>query len=226
MRILVIQPDQKCDLARFRDWIDADFIERGPHEVPENTDGADALIVLGGEMGDGDDDQYPWLQNIRNLLRVAHDANVPTLGVCLGSQLLASTFGGQVERGEHGFEVGVIEVTKVAEDPLLEGIPDTFLAGSMHQDAITRLPEGATLLATGSLYPHQAFRYGSSWGVQFHPELSPDVYERWMNEITSMSERTRERFHAGLEDFRANDEAIARANSHLAKNFMDYIARG
>lgn len=146
--------------------------------------------------------------------------------MCLGSQLLASTFGGQVERGEHGFEVGVIEVTKVAEDPLLEGIPDTFLAGSMHQDAITRLPEGATLLATGSLYPHQAFRYGSSWGVQFHPELSPDVYERWMNEITSMSERTRERFHAGLEDFRANDEAIARANSRLAKNFMDYIARG
>jgi GMP synthase (glutamine-hydrolysing) len=91
--------------------------------VPAAT-GADGLIVLGGPMGARDDDRAPWLPATRGLLRRAAEARAPTLGICLGAQLLALGCGGQVESGAHGCHIGPVwETIDVPDDPLLSGLP-------------------------------------------------------------------------------------------------------
>lgn len=148
------------------------------------------LIVLGGRQNAYD----PSLVPVAELLREATAAAVPTLGVCLGAQLLATSHGGNVEVGAPaGPERGVITVRTrpgAESDAVLGGVVETFgreiLAVSMHDDAITDLPVGATWLASSRQYPYQAFRLGSALGVQFHPEVDAPTYARWLNRETGV----------------------------------------
>lgn len=143
----------------------------------------DGLVVLGGPMGALDDDVAPWLPPTRRLLAEAVLAGVPTLGVCLGGQLLAAATGGSVERGAAGPEIGVCEVAltpAAGGDPVFAGLPQRAAVGQWHYDAITALPPDAELLAASAAYPHQAFRVGvAAWGVQFHPELTGELSALW-----------------------------------------------
>src|SRR5689334_15579054 len=66
---------------------------------PESLAGYDGLIVMGGPMSVGDDDRHPWLGAERALIARAIDVDLPTLGVCLGSQLIAAVAGASVARG-------------------------------------------------------------------------------------------------------------------------------
>lgn len=107
---------------------------------------------------------------------------MPTLGICLGAQLMTLACGGAVERGEHGLEVGATEIVPLPAadaDPLFAGIGPA-LAVQYHGDAMTRLPAGAVRLATGDPYPNQAYRLGErAWAVQFHPEATPEIFTEW-----------------------------------------------
>lgn len=140
------------------------------------------LLVLGGDMAAWEDDVAPWLPATRALLAAAVRAELPTLGICLGAQLLATATGGAVERGGVGLEIGAVEIRPLppaVADPLL---PVTAVSAlTYHRDAVTGLPPDAELLATGDVYPVQAFRVGTcAWGVQYHPEVSVPGFERWM----------------------------------------------
>jgi GMP synthase-like glutamine amidotransferase len=156
--------------------------------TPATLDPAyDALVVMGGAMGVPDvTTTHPWLGAELALLRDAVARGVPTLGVCLGAQLLAAACGGSVERGRIGPELGLrrVHLTDAAEaDPLLHGLPRVAPAVQWHFDEIVTLPPGATLLASSPMYPHQAFRVGErAWGVQFHPEAGPSMVARWARE--------------------------------------------
>jgi GMP synthase-like glutamine amidotransferase len=137
-------------------------------------------------MAAWEDDVAPWLPGTRRLLRMAVDAGLPTLGVCLGSQLLALACEGTVERGAAGPEYGGCEVRilpEAAADPLLG--PLSVAPGGLvsvvqwHSDAVTALPPGAVLLADSPDYT-QAFRVGAcAWGVQFHIETTTEMVARW-----------------------------------------------
>jgi GMP synthase-like glutamine amidotransferase len=139
-------------------------------------------------MAAWEDEAAPWLVTTRRLLAEAVERAVPTLGICLGAQLLALATGGAVERGTRGLEVGLVPITltpDAATDPLLgpvaKELGEGFAVAHWHQDAITRLPPGAVLLATGERYPHQAFRLGErAWGLQYHPEVSAEDWAQWM----------------------------------------------
>ncbi len=92
----------------------------GDH-LPENLDGYQALISLGGEMGALDDDVAPWLPATRALLAAAVRDRTPTLGICLGSQLLAAATGGTRRVGQDGPEIGAYLTAKrdaADDDPL------------------------------------------------------------------------------------------------------------
>ncbi len=142
-----------------------------------------ALVVLGGGYLPDDDDRAPWLAPTRSLVAQALDAGVPMLGICLGGQMLASVAGGAVEADCGRPEFGSTRIrlaTTSAADPLFVGLPEEVTAIEHHVDEISRLPAGATLLASSDQCAHQAFRVGErAWGVQFHPEASADDVAGW-----------------------------------------------
>jgi GMP synthase (glutamine-hydrolysing) len=187
--VLIVENDPGSGPGRLLHWLD----ERGSSAVvvrawsgepiPASADGYGALILLGGGMLPDADDESPWLPGERELLRTTtEDGRVPVLGICLGAQLLAHTFGGEV-RGKYGLpEKGVTELSLLPgaeDDPLLAGLPPTVRAIESHQDQITRLPADAVPLMSSERCRHQMLRIGRSWGVQFHPEVAPDRVRRW-----------------------------------------------
>jgi GMP synthase (glutamine-hydrolysing) len=144
--------------------------------VPEALE-ADGVVVLGGGMGVYEADRYPHLRDEMRLLRTAVESRTPILGICLGSQLLAAALGGAVgkaPRKEIGWH-GVHLLEGAATDALFAGAPRRFTAFHWHGDAFT-LPERAVALASSTMTPLQAFRFGPrAWGIQFHLEVDAEV---------------------------------------------------
>lgn len=232
LQILVIQPDPLDDLHRFRDWLESEMTELetlrpyAGDSIPSDIN-IDALIVLGGSMGVMDVDRFPWLADVGALMRRTVDDGIPTLGICLGAQILADALGGDVRKGKHGIEAGVVKVAWSPDsigDHLVDGLPQPFVAGTMHSDAIVTLPEGAVHLGTGDVYSHQVYRVGSAWGVQFHPETSPELFRSWQTEALSGGMNTEIDFEDWAGALEESDADISAASEQLARRFV-WIAR-
>ncbi|HEX2804605.1 MAG TPA: type 1 glutamine amidotransferase [Kineosporiaceae bacterium] len=221
-RVLVVQNEPDGGLGRMDPILRevADLDVRRPDEgdrLPPDLSGYDGLVVLGGAMGATDDDVAPWLPATRRLMAAGVEDDLPTLGVCLGAQLLAAATGGRVELGIQGLEVGVVPVAFVrpaSDDALLGPVVDQLgerpPAAQFHQDGITELPPGAVLLASGERYPHQAFRLGSrAWGLQYHPEVTLADFTAWLRDGHGSVQA------AGLDGVRLA-EAFAAAEPQLA----------
>jgi GMP synthase (glutamine-hydrolysing) len=190
-RLLVIENDPAAPAARLGEWLAESGLTLSvlrPHAgdgVPaaDGELGADGLLVLGGKMGAHDDRRAPWLPALRALLRAAVARELPTLGVCLGAQLLAAANGGRVAPNPGGPELGaqlVAKRTAAASDPVFGGLPITPDVLQWHFDAIVSLPPEAVQLASGPGCEHQAFRLGRlAWGVQFHIETTPQLVAAW-----------------------------------------------
>jgi GMP synthase (glutamine-hydrolysing) len=150
--------------------------------VPRSLEGFDAVVVCGGSANTHETDEHPWLDAEVSLLQEALATDVPTLGLCLGAQLLTVASGGTVNRSQT--EIGWFEVEMdpaAAGDPVLGGIPERFTALQWHDYACTP-PDGATTLArNGSCL--QAFRFGEvAWGTQFHIEVTHQLMLNWWDE--------------------------------------------
>jgi GMP synthase (glutamine-hydrolysing) len=130
------------------------------------------LVVMGGPMNALDDAAYPHLAAERELLAECVRRDMPVLAVCLGAQLLAAALGARVFTG-HTAEVGlgVVALTPDARtDPVFGPAGHILPVLHWHEDTY-ELPAGATLLASNGTYPHQAFRVGSAYAMQFHLEI-------------------------------------------------------
>ena len=148
--------------------------------LPE-LDGISAIVAMGGPMSVNDEREHPWLVAEKRLIRDAVGAGIPFFGACLGVQLFASSLGARVTTGRVP-EVGVLPVygTEAArDDPVFSGLSWPRPTLQWHSDSF-ELPDGATLLATSPLYPHQAFRVGElAYGVQFHLEVTDEMADEW-----------------------------------------------
>jgi GMP synthase (glutamine-hydrolysing) len=154
--------------------------ELGP---PPPLDAYDAVFVFGGFMHPDQDDLFPWLAEETDWLRSLLERRLPTLGICLGSELMARATGawvGQLAVPEIGW--GEVELTPVAAtDPVFSALPSRFEGLIWHHYAHD-LPEGGVALAH-SAASLQAFRLGETcWGVQFHPEVTEPQLERWIGD--------------------------------------------
>jgi len=148
--------------------------------VPTSVaDSVSALLPLGGHMNATEDHLHPWLAPERALLKDAIDRDIPIFAICLGTQLLAVAGGGRVERAEIG-EVGIYEITRnEVSDPVFNLSAPAPVA-QWHEDQVTVLPDGATLLASSELCRNQVYRIGSKiYGVQFHPEIDLEIVKWW-----------------------------------------------
>jgi GMP synthase-like glutamine amidotransferase len=114
----------------------------------------------------------PWIAPQIAFLRAAHEAGVPVLGLCFGGQALAAALGGEV-RAAPAPEIGWLELEALDGGAVA---PGPWFA--WHEDTFT-LPPGAVELARSAAYPH-AFRVGPSVGLQFHPEVTPEIVEGWV----------------------------------------------
>ena len=193
---LVVENDPTDDARRLGDWLTGGGLELAvvrPYAgdpLPADLDGYAALVVLGGEQnaypGPDGTPGAPWFPALEGLLRKAVRQRVPTLAVCLGSQLLAVAHGGTVERSAAGPEIGPALVARrdaADKDPLFARVPFAPDVIQWHRDEITELPAGAVLLAASTRYPHQAFRIGpAAWGVQFHIECDLDMLAGWASD--------------------------------------------
>lgn len=146
--------------------------------VPETLNAA-GIVVMGGPMGVGDIDKRPHLKQEMALIKQALEAEIPMLGICLGSQLLAHALGATVRPGSEK-EIGWHEVTltDAAEtDPLFQDVAPSFTAFHWHGDVFD-VPEGAVSLARSAQTKHQAFRYGEhAYGLLFHLEVTPSLVD-------------------------------------------------
>ncbi len=128
-------------------------------------------------------ERAPWMLRAEAWLRDAVAKNTPVLGICFGHQLLGQALGGRVAKNPRGREIGTTRMTlrpTASADPLFEGLAREIIVNMTHVDTVAELPPGATVLAETSLEAHAAFRVGSAWGVQFHPEIDGDVMRGYL----------------------------------------------
>ena len=190
MKALAICHETKNDLGTLQDILvtrgfEIDLYMAQEDALPTIDPGAhDLAIIMGGHMGVYEADEYTYLHNEINYIKQRLKEDLPTLGVCLGGQLIAKSLGAAVYQGTNGKETGwrEIYVTQAgAQTPLkyLDASQTKMTQG--HQDTFD-LPDGATLLATSPQYQNQAFSYGdNALGLQFHPEMNEKMIERWLN---------------------------------------------
>jgi GMP synthase (glutamine-hydrolysing) len=186
------------------EWDEITAIDGEP--IPP-ADEIGVLVMTGGRMGAYETDAYPYLAEEMKLARELVERDVPVLGICLGSQLLAAALGGRVYKADRP-EVGAVplELTDAGHrHPVVSKVAGRSVF-EMHQDTFD-LPPGSALLARSDRFP-QAFALGSALAIQFHPETHIATANRWANHgARAMVERagsTPEEFAEGMEDARSD----------------------
>jgi GMP synthase (glutamine-hydrolysing) len=143
----------------------------------------DLLVVLGGPIGAYETDIYPFLAEEIDLLRRRLQSRLPTLGICLGAQLMTVALGAAVYPGRNGKEIGWAPISAGSDAAACPAVAELCASQlevlHWHGDTFD-LPPGAAHLATSARYANQAYSIGQhALALQFHPEVGAAALERW-----------------------------------------------
>jgi GMP synthase-like glutamine amidotransferase len=185
MKIHCFQHVSFENLGTIEDWANTNnhtisytyFFEKG-FILPEVSN-IDMLIVLGGFMNVDDEAEFPWLKTEKQFIKKAIDIGKKVLGICLGSQLIASVLGSDVYKGpetEIGFYPIQFNETALSM-PLFKHFTNPYAVFQWHGDTFD-LPKGAQLLASSESCKNQAFLWNTNvLAMQFHIEMNETVLE-------------------------------------------------
>lgn len=158
-------------------------------QLPSDLSEVAAVVVMGGPMNVYEKDKYPFLKEENVFIKNVVGKEIPYLGICLGSQLLAKACGAAVIKAPQK-EIGWFNVSltlEAAHDPFLRGIDGPLDVFQWHEDTFT-IPDGGLLLATAEACKNQAFRYGqNAYGLQFHVEVTTDMIWSWVKADESLT---------------------------------------
>jgi GMP synthase-like glutamine amidotransferase len=221
LRALIIEHERATPGGRVYDWLEAHGAEidelRIDIEPPDLDPGEyDVIIPLGSEHA-AYADHVAWIPPEVDLLRQAHESGASVLGICFGGQLLARALGGRCYRAERS-EIGWLPIRTrnpelVSQGPWFQWHFDTFDA-----------PPGSTLLAESDVGP-QAFSIGQSFGVQFHPEVTPQMMEDWVRVYRhELDEEGVDPDALLVETYELAEQAASRSRM-LLDTFLERVAR-
>lgn len=176
LRVLILQHEEPTPPGLVEDWLREhgariETLRIDLEEPVVDPTEYDVIVSLGSEFA-AFDDHLPFVKREAELMREAVDADVPILGLCFGGQMLARVLGAEVSRSEES-EIGWLTVRSkdpdlVPEGPWFQWHFDVFGA-----------PPGAEVIAETDLCP-QAFVWGRSLGLQFHPEVTREIMDEWV----------------------------------------------
>ena len=173
------------DLGTFEDVLSDrgfDITYLKPGEVdPAQALEADLAIILGAPVSVNETLDYPWLEDEIAFAKARLDADKPTLGICLGAQIMARALGAAVEPApEQEIGFSLLFLTESGwQTPLKHFARDHFVLHWHGENC--DLPEGAQWLAFTELCPYQAFQVGhNGLALQFHPEVRAGALEDWL----------------------------------------------
>lgn len=136
------------------------------------------VIILGAS--ESANDNLPYLRDEENLIRNCVKKDIPVLGICLGSQLIAKSFGAKVYPGPKK-EIGFYnDLWQNSNSLLFSGFKQPFTVFHWHGETFD-LPQGATRLAHSTDYQNQSFQIGSAVGLQFHLEVNEYMINLWLD---------------------------------------------
>lgn len=186
--------------------------------LPQDMAGIAGSVIYGGRYPVSETDRYPFLLEEAAWIGRCIAADLPLLGICQGAQLIAHHLGAEVGPSPGGWhEFGSYEVAPTPAGR--EFMPEPVHMMQMHHHTFA-IPEGAEHLASSALFPNQAFRVGPRlYGVQFHPELTPEIFRRWQEAPWAAYGKP------GAQTRALQDELIARHDSEQAAWFDAFLAR-
>ncbi len=232
-RLLVIQHSATCPPGLFGEFLTERGVELDVRlgdagdDIPESLSEHDGLMVLGGAMGANDETTCPWLRPVKALITDTLRAGKPQLGVCLGHQLMATAVGGASTVNPEGKARGLTAFNPNAEganDPLLSSAAPGSPGLQWNNDVVSGLPEQCTILATAPDGSVQAARFGpQAWGVQFHPEATPEIFRSWAAHRPTDAAWPIEALHTAADEFSEREVEVARSWKPLAERFADIL---
>ena len=197
-----------------QDGFDITSIHAKDEKIPDSIH--DLLVVLGAP--ESANDEHAYLTHEQKLIRTYVEKQKPVLGICLGSQLIAKTFGGRVYAGPKK-EIGFYHDLVASDSKLFAGFENPFTVFHWHGDTFD-LPEGATRLVQSNDYQNQAFAYKTAVGLQFHLEVDDAMIRLWLDKT---QERLEKIPYISPDKIRADIDAnISIVNDNLKKFYKNF----
>ena len=177
----------------------------------------DNYIILGGHVGSYDDQKFTYLQEEKQWLKYAINANVKILGICLGSQLIADAMGGAAFLSKN-IEFGFNNLEFLIDDSLFDDFKNTKVF-SWHRDTFNIPPE-ATLIAKTE-YP-QIYSIKNSLALQFHPEIKLDLFENWYDSDISREELANYDVQSELNYLKDNSQQLEKSMRNFYNKWIGF----